>query len=117
MKSILPALRFVAILVIAAAILAWIAQHRHGRAKGTPIPIPNVALCLVIAGVAGSVCKRYWLPIAVPFVAGIAGAFGIFEPHSGPYGGILGLLVGCLVLLLPFGRRRRVSSEETPGPA
>jgi len=111
-KYIQFAFRLLVMLVIAAAIFALIDQRQHGRAKGTPIPFPNVLLCLMSAGVAGLVCKRYWIEYAVPFVAGVAGALGVFEPLSGPYGGVLGFLVGCLVLLLPFERKPRATPAK-----
>jgi len=111
------AFRLLALLAIATAIFWWINEHHHGRAKGTPIPFSNVLLCLLSATVAGLICKRYWIEYAVPFVAGVAGAFGIFEPLSGPYGGVLGFLVGFFILVLPFDRKQPAPLNGDIGPA
>ena len=111
------AFRLLALLAIAAAIFWWINEHHHGRAKGTPIPFPNVLLCLISATVAGLICKRYWIEYAMPFVAGVAGALGIFESLSGPYGGVLGFLVGFFILVLPFDRKQPAPPNGDIGPA
>lgn len=99
--------RWAAITVVAVALLWLCLQHGHGRAKGTYAPLPNMAASMCLAAAAAFLCKRYWLTMAAPFIAGIAGVFGIGDPHCGPYGGVLGLLVGLLMVLLPIGKRAK----------
>lgn len=107
--------RWVAIATFLTAIAWLVVQHEHGRAKGTTVPFPNVLLCITCAYIAGFACKRFWIEFAVPFIAGIAGVFGIAETSSGPYGGVLGFLVGCLILLLPFGQQHSAVATSTDG--
>lgn len=91
---------------LVAAITWLIMQHVHGGTKGLPIPVFHVFLSMLSAFVAAVMCKRYWLSFAVPFVASIAGAYGIAGPLYGPYGDVLGFLVGGLVLTLPLWSSR-----------
>lgn len=97
--------RWVAIAIAVTAIVWLVGQHEYGRSKGTAVPFPNVLFSISCACIAGFICKRFWIGLAVPFVAGIAGAFGTADTLSGPYGGVLGFLVGYMILLLPFGQR------------
>ena len=87
----------------ASAILVWLGlHHADGGLKGAYIPLPNLAVCIVVAATAGIVCTRAWSAIAAPALAGIAGVFGIGGQLYGPFGGIVGLLVGLIVVLVPF---------------
>ncbi len=101
------AIRYIVIAVVIALLGIVIGQHEHGAIKGMPVPIANVLFCMFAAAVAAAICRfRFnrlagW--IATPFVAGIAGAFGILGESYGPYGGVVGLLVGIIVLALPTG--------------
>ena len=105
-------IRWAAIIVVL-AILAWVCScHAHGRIKGGYVPLPNVILCILVAAVAAILCKHYWNSVTAPFVGGLAGAFGIAESFSGPFGGVVGLLVGVLIVCLPTGRRSAASSDD-----
>jgi hypothetical protein len=93
-------------LIGVSAVVVWLcSHHEHGGVKGRCVPIPNIVSCIVVAAAAALLCKRFWLAFAVPFVSGVAGVFGAAGPFYGPYGGVLGFLVGLWILLLPFGRR------------
>jgi hypothetical protein len=83
--------------IVALAIVC--SQHATGGVKGAYIPMPNVAESILIAAIAAIACIRYWRPFPAPFVAGIAGAFGILDFRFGPYGGIVGFLTGLLIAL------------------
>ena len=104
--------RWLALVPIVAGIVWLMAQHHHGGIKGIVIPFLNVIFCIVSASIAGFVCKRLWIGFAVPIVAGITGVFGIAGQFYGPYGGVLGFLVGCVVLILPFGQRRAAFTHD-----
>lgn len=100
---------FAAIIVLLVYVLQ---QSDHGRSKGTPVPFPNLVACLVLALVAAIVTRRCWSVIFVPFVAGIAGSFGTFDQFCGPYGAVVGLLVGSLVAVIPAGSIPRLSKRS-----
>jgi hypothetical protein len=100
--------------VLVLVALVWVCSgHEHGRAKGTYIPLPNVALCVIVAAIAALLCKHYWNSVTAPFVGGVAGALGIAESFSSPFGGVVGLLVGLLVVLLPTGGQPASPSNDT----
>ena len=103
------AIRWLAFIGVS-GLVAWLYwRHEHGGAKGMAVPVPNVAACVVAAAVAAVLCRRFWLAFAAPLVSGLAGVFAIAEPRYGPYGGLLGILVGIWILLLPvvfhFGKQ------------
>ena len=104
------AIRWLGFIGVSGAV-AWLCwQHEHGGAKGLAVPVPNVVSCVVVAALAAVLCKRFWLALAAPLVSGLAGVLAIAEPRYGPYGGLLGILVGIWILLLPVARR------PTPSP-
>ncbi|MCU0979792.1 MAG: hypothetical protein MUF25_11575, partial [Pirellulaceae bacterium] len=109
------AIRWLAFFGVSGAVVWLCWQHEHGGAKGMAVPVPNVAACVVVAAVTAVLCRRFWLAFAAPFVAGLAGVLAIAEPRCGPYGGLLGILVGIWILLLPvvfhFGK---AADQATP---
>ena len=102
----LSLLRFLAIVPLFCGIAWLIEQHHHGGMKGTALLLQNVIACVLVSFVAALICKQFWLLIAASFVAGVYGA-----RISGPYGGVLGLLVGSFVVLLSFGYRSRSQTK------
>ncbi len=99
-KSDLRLLKTLAAVAIV-ALLAVVLWHRaEGRAKGTPVTWPNLIAILACATAAALLTKQLWSPIPTPFIAALAGAFGTFDPHCVPFGVVVGLLVGTLVVLL-----------------
>jgi hypothetical protein len=84
------------------AILAWAGMH-HANAglKGAYVPLWNVAVCIVAAAIAAIVCLRAWSAVAAPAAAGITGAFLIGSDLFTSFGGVVGLLVGLVVVLVP----------------
>ena len=107
LRAIRFVIRWVGITAVVVA-LVWLASHHeHARAKGTYVPLPNVILCVVVAAIGALLCKRYWRTATCPIIGGIAGVFGIAERFAGPYGGVIGMLVGLLVMLLPWGSKPR----------
>jgi len=107
-KTVFYLFRVLAMIPVVFGIVWLIAQHHHGGSKGDAIPVLDVATCVAISFVAAYSCKRFWFVTAVPFVAGIFGSFAC-GVSGGLFGGVLGVLIGCLALLLPFGPRRRLS--------
>ncbi len=107
-------IRGVLLVAVVTAIVQLLSNHGHGGMKGIAIPLENVFICMACACVAAFICKRLWIGIAVPFVAGIAGVFGIAGQFYGPYGGAIGFLVGCVVFLIPVGCRSKPANEDAP---
>jgi len=90
-------LRIAGLIPIAASIAFVISRYQYGGMEGTRIPLSLVTLCFVVACFTAYFCRRFWIPIIGPFLAGIAGV-----AIAGPYGAVLGLLVGCFALLIPI---------------
>ena len=57
---------------------------------------------LVLATAAAAIGKRYLNTVSGIFLGGVGGVFGTLDPLCGPYGGVVGVVVGALVALLPF---------------
>ena len=76
-----------------------VANHDHGRLKGTEVPIERVVGCLVAATIAAVLCIRAWRCLPAPFLAGITGALAAGDLATS-YGGFLGLHVGLLAVVL-----------------
>lgn len=91
--------RKIALGIVVTMLAAMMAEHHHGQIKGGDIPFAYVTCAVVCSTIAALICLRF-SRIATPFVAGVAGVFSVIEPQGGPYGGIVGLLVGTAVLVL-----------------
>lgn len=46
--------------------------------------------------------QRYINSIAGAFLGGIGGVFGTLDKFAGPYGGVVGLVVGVIVVAIPI---------------
>lgn len=103
---------------VAFGLLAFnISQHGHSGMKGTPVPLLTVTMISIVAAVVSVFMRLGWNTIAgriaCPFVAGIAGVFASGEPRYGPYGGIVGLLVGTIITFIPLDHDRRSPHRHT----
>ncbi len=111
-------LRWVGAAIAAGTVIRVCSQHQHGGMKGISVPLLTVAMITIVAAIAAAVTRFGFKSsagnIAAPFVSGIAGVFtaGYGSSSSGPYGGILGLLVGTVVVLIPLNRNGRFASER-----
>ncbi len=97
---VIRTLRWLAIVAVSILIVLLLIHHDKGRVKGTPVPLPNVISCFVVASVAAMICLFTWRRFMVPFVAGLAGGIGNADALSFPFAGVLGFLIGCFVLLV-----------------
>ena len=61
--------------------------------------------------------KRFLNSIAGLFLGGIGGAFGTLDHFAGPYGGVVGLLVGAIVIAIPIMHKARLNSATTDAQA
>ena len=98
------AVRWLGITGVAVALVCLCLHHGHSGAKGRCVPIPNMAFCILTSSVAAFLCKRYWLVFFSPFVAGVVGGLCVGYWLDSPFGCVVGLVVGMLVMLIPFGR-------------
>lgn len=46
--------------------------------------------------------KRFLNSLSAVFLGGIGGAFGTLDGLGGPYGGVAGLLVGVIIITIPW---------------
>ncbi len=76
-------------------------QTDHARLKGTPMDPWRLVPLIFTAAAAAAIGKRFFNSISGLFLGGIGGAFGTFDQFAGPYGGIVGLLLGAMVVLFP----------------
>jgi uncharacterized membrane protein YhdT len=98
-------------------LIGWlIARHQQGSIKGLPIPFLNVVSCIVVATATAVICLIAWRRSVVPFIAGLAGVFGIAGTQFAPYGGVLGFLIGCFVLQLSYERSLLIRKDANQTP-
>lgn len=78
--------------------------HDHGGVKGSFVPLEVVLYCLIASALAAHITCRGWHWLPAPFVAGVVAGLiaGMSNPVglASPYGGILGLAVGVVVVVL-----------------
>lgn len=55
---------------------------------------------LTLAMVAAAIGKRYLNTVTGILLGGVGGVFGTLDPLSGPYGGLVGVVVGAVVALI-----------------
>lgn len=61
----------------------------------------------VVATASALLGKRFLNSVAGVFVGGIGGVFGTLDEFAGPYGGVVGLVAGAIVVALPICNRPR----------
>jgi dolichol kinase len=110
-------LRWIGI-VVATALLAFLCtKHDHGGLKGIPVPLEDVVASIIFAAIAAASIKyglkRTAAMVAAPFVGGIAGVFASGDQFYGPFGGLVGLLVGTIIVLVPSLHIRRPTNRST----
>lgn len=110
-------LRWIGIVVTAALLASVCSQHDHGGLKGIPVPLGNVAASIVFAAIAAASIKyglkRTAAIVAAPFVGGIVGVFASGDQFYGPFGGLVGFLVGTIIALVPSLHIRPLTNRST----
>jgi len=106
----------VARLVLACSVLPMLValclQTDQAKLKGMPMESWRLVPLICCAGAASIIGKRYLNPLIVVPLAGIAGAFGTFSQFAGPYGASVGILVGAIVVLIPYNGRAKSANED-----
>jgi len=115
-KSIMILRCFGAVIVTAA--LAFVcSQHQHGGIKGGSIPLSTLKLIIIIAAMATAITrfgfKSGAAKVAAPFVGGIAGVFATGNAMCSPFGGIVGLLVGTVIAIIPLPHSGLLTRRST----
>jgi len=77
-------------------------QTGHARLKGTPMEAWRLIPLIITAVIFALLGKRFLNSISGLFLGGIGGVVGTLDTMAGPYGGIVGLLVGAVVIANPF---------------
>jgi len=108
---------------IAVGLLAGVCSgHEHSGHKGSAVPLYNVVSSIVFSAIATLLVRILFNTtagrISAPFVGGIAGVFGnsskdLIGKLSGPYGGVIGLLVGLIIILIPAPHVRRIEPDTS----
>ena len=74
---------------------------------------------IVVAAICSLVGRRFLNSIAGVLLGGIGGVFGTLDNFAGPYGGVVGLVTGAIVVALPIWEKPRakaVRPEQGPQP-
>ena len=76
------------------------------------MPMESWRLLPLIAAAAASalVGRRFLNSIAGVFLGGIGGVFGTLDNFAGPYGGVVGLVIGAIVVALPIWEKSRAKA-------
>ena len=93
-------------------------QTDHARLKGTPMEAWRLIPLILTAATFAVLGKRFLNSVAGLFLGGIGGAFGTLDNFAGPYGGVVGLLVGAIVIAIPIMHKPRsqtTTTAEKPG--
>jgi hypothetical protein len=91
-------------------------QADHARLAGTPMESWRLLPLIVTAATSALLGKRFVNSIAGLLLGGIGGAFGTLDTLAGPYGSVVGLVIGAIVVALPV--LDKPPSNATPlGPA
>lgn len=102
------ALRMVIAFCIALLVAYLSLQSDHARAKGTAMDSWRLIPMLLTAATAAFIGKRFLNSISGLFLGGIGGSIGTLDQFSGPYGGVVGLLVGAIVVILPILHKPKI---------
>ena len=76
-------------------------QTDHARLKGYPMEPWRLVPLLLLASAATLIGKHFLNAISGLVLGGIGGALGPLDPLSTVYGGVVGLVVGAILVLLP----------------
>lgn len=98
-------------LVIAASLVPLLVylclQTDHARLKGMPMETWRLIPLILTAAIFAVLGKRFINSVAGLFLGGIGGAFGTLDDFAGPYGGVVGLVVGDIVIAIPILHKPR----------
>jgi hypothetical protein len=111
-RGVTALIRIIIAVCLLPALVYLCLQTDHGRAKGMPMESWRLAPLILGATVCGLLGKRFLNSVAGVFLGGIGGVFGTLDQFAGPYGGVVGLVVGAIVVALPICDKPR--STVTP---
>ena len=94
-------LRIVIAVCLAPALVYLCLQTDHARLKGMPMESWRLVPLILTAAAAAISGRRFLNSVSGLFLGGIGGAFGTLDNSATPYGGVVGLLVGAIVVVLP----------------
>ncbi|MFV1966034.1 MAG: hypothetical protein ACC628_11460 [Pirellulaceae bacterium] len=105
-------LRIVLALCVVPLLVYLCLQTEHARLKGTSMDAWRLIPLILTAAAAAGIGKRFLNSISGLFFGGIGGLFGTLDQFAGPYGGIVGLLVGTIVVLLPVMQKPKLKDAH-----
>ena len=110
----MPILRVGIALCLVPALAVLCQQTDHAGIKGTPVESWRLVPLVLTAAAAAVLGKRFLNSASGLFLGGIGGAFGIGDNFAGPYGGVVGLLVGAIVVVLPVMHKPKSNTTTEP---
>ena len=88
-------------------------QTDHARLKGMPIESWRLLPLIVVATTCALVGRRFLNAVAGVLLGGIGGVFGTLDHFAGPYGGVVGLVTGTIVVALPIWEKPRAKAVHS----
>ncbi|MCA8984566.1 MAG: hypothetical protein KDA76_12435 [Planctomycetaceae bacterium] len=89
------------VLVYNLFLLIYLLQRtEYARVNNQPVSSWLVLPVLLLSGLGGFLGGRWLSPFAGIWLAGVAGFFASYVGLSGPYGAVVGLITGLIVVLL-----------------
>jgi hypothetical protein len=108
--------RIVVAVCLLPALVYLCLQTDYARLKGMPMESWRLVPLIVAATACALLGKRFLNSVAGVFLGGIGGVFGTLDQFAGPYGGVVGLVAGAIVVALPIWDKPR-SKVMTVAPA
>lgn len=84
-------------------------QTDHAGIKGKPVDPWNLVPSLLLATTFALLGKRFSNRVIAVGLGGLGGALGIVDRLAGPYGVVVGIVTGLLVVTLPVFERPRTA--------
>jgi len=105
--------RFIIVACVVPLLVYLCLQTDHARLKGMPMEAWRLIPLILTAATFAFLGKRFLNSMAGLFLGGIGGAFGTLDNFAGPYGGVVGLLVGAIVIAIPIMHKPRSKTTTT----
>lgn len=94
-------LRIASLIALTILLVYLCLQTDHARLKDYPMESWRLAPLLLLASVAALIGRKFLNPLGGLFLGGIGGALGTLDSMATVYGGVVGLVVGAILVLLP----------------
>lgn len=120
-RGIVALVRITITVCLLLALISLCLQTDNARLKGMPMEPWRLIPLLFAATASALLGKRFLNSVAAIFLGGLGGVFGTLDQFAGPYGGVVGLVAGAIVVALPIcqkapmGANARCSDADIEG--